>query len=118
MDFNLILKEVTERAGGVAAVIMGKDGLPVDSFKSVETPYSVEDITVEYGSVLKDLKKISDSHMIGDIEDICLSTGKSRILLKPINDEYFMALAVGKEVYIGKARFALRRAVEKVKEEF
>ena len=118
MDFNLILKEATEYAGGLGAIIMGKDGLPVDSFKNVDVPYSVDDIAVEYSNVLKEIKKISDAHMAGDIEELCLSTNISKILLKPINDDYFMALAIGKEVYLGKAMFALRRAVAKVKEEF
>ncbi len=117
MNFEDTLRELTEKVG-VAAVIIGKDGIPVGSYATPEFPYNVEDVATEQVSLIKSLEDIETLKALGDLRELTLLTDSFRFFLAPISSDYFLILATNKDTYPGKARFILRRTVERLKKEF
>jgi predicted regulator of Ras-like GTPase activity (Roadblock/LC7/MglB family) len=116
MSFEDIIREAVEGVdGGIGGIIMGKDCIPVEQY--IKGEYDLQSIWVEYAALLDDIKKISNSLSIGNTEELLFSTEKFVILMKIINDEYFISLILLPNGNIGKGRFKLSRAVYKVKEE-
>lgn len=117
MNFEGILKELTERAGGLAAVIMGRDGIALGSYKKEDCRFNVEDLTIEYSSILREIEGISYSQNAGRINELSFCTDTSKAVFRSINEDYFITLFANKDAYLGKLRFALRLAVDKAKKE-
>lgn len=118
MNFEEILKELTERAAGLAAIIMGRDGIAVGSYTSPDFPYSIEEIGIEHVSLIKGFEETEGLKNLGPLKELALLTDSFKLLLMSINQDYFLILAADRGTYTGKARFALRRAVERLKREF
>ncbi len=117
MNFEEILKEITEKIDGISAVIMGSDGIAVATYDRGNSPCKIEEISIEYNNILKECGRIGSSNNIGDIEELTISTDSYRVLIRPINRDYFMALVADKDTYLGKASLALRLGVKRVKKE-
>lgn len=117
MNFEDILRELTEKVG-LAAVIIGKDGIPVGSYSTPDFPYNVEEIAIEQISLVKGLEEVETFRAIGPLREFTMLTDSFRFFLAPISSDYFLVLATNKDTYPGKARFILRRTVERLKKEF
>ncbi len=97
-------------AGGTAAIVMGFDGIPVDAFsKSPET--DMETIGMEFSVLLKEVRKAAEMLDAGSAEELTVRTEKMSTILRIINDEYFVAIALAPDGNVGKARYLLRMLV-------
>ena len=71
MSFDSILRNIVDECGdGLGAVLMGIDGIPIDQTLATQLPAGFEaetleeDVTaagVEFGRILDDCRKVSDS---------------------------------------------------------
>jgi predicted regulator of Ras-like GTPase activity (Roadblock/LC7/MglB family) len=108
MPFSDILKEVVNGTeGALGALVVGIDGIPVD-----------ESMTVEYSSLLKEIEKGSQAARLGSTKEVTVITDKAMIMLRRLNDEYFLVLIIKPEGNFGKGRFLLRMSVPKLLREF
>lgn len=117
MAFLDILKEMVDGVGGgVAATIMGMDGLSIQQYAS-SPDYDVDAVGVEYGKVVDEIKHASTLLNLGEVEEVMVSTHGTDILLRMVTPEYYIAFVIGRGANAGKARYMLRRATAKAKEE-
>ena len=117
MSFLEILKEMVDGVeGGVAATVMGMDGLAVQQYISAGE-YDVETVGVEYGKVIDEIKNASTLLNLGEIEEIMVTTKGKDVLLRMLAPEYYIAFVVNHEANLGKARYFLRKAAVKARKE-
>ena len=117
MSFREILKGLVYNvAGGQGAVIMGYDGIPIDEFIREDVPLDVQLLSVEYATLLKEIKRTIDVLKTGEMEEISITTGLSRVLVRPVTQDFFIVLVLDKEGNFGKGRYLLKREAPKVGE--
>lgn len=110
MPFLDILKELVDNIpGGLAATIMGMDGLSVEQYIAV-SGYDVETVGVEYGKVVEEIKNAANLLNLGTVEEVMVATTGKDVLLRMASPEYYIAFVLGDGANIGKARYLLRKA--------
>jgi predicted regulator of Ras-like GTPase activity (Roadblock/LC7/MglB family) len=117
MVLNDILREIVEKVGGgMGSVIMGYDGIPIDEYIK-EGAIDVQILAVEYANVLKEVKRTIEVLKTGDMEEIIITTGLSKVIIHAISDDFFIMLALSSDGNYGKGRYLLKRDVPKLLEE-
>lgn len=107
---------VTKVSGGHAAILMGFDGIPVDSF--TQNPEAdIETIGMEFSVLLNEVRKAAELLDAGTARELTVRTDKMSTILRIINDEYFVAIALGADGNLGKARYLLRLLAPEFAEE-
>ena len=118
MPFSDILKDVVNGTeGALGALVVGIDGIPVDEY-SVGGDIDVQSMTVEYSALLKEIEKGSQAARLGTTKEVTVMADKAMIMLRRLNDEYFLVLIIKPEGNFGKGRFLLRMSVPKLLKEF
>jgi predicted regulator of Ras-like GTPase activity (Roadblock/LC7/MglB family) len=60
MSIKNVLKEIVENVdGALGAIVMGYDGIPLDEYITEASPIDLQVLSVEYATVLKEIKKSS-----------------------------------------------------------
>ncbi len=117
MAFLEILKEMVDGVeGSIAATIMGMDGLSIQHY-AASGEYDVDAVGVEYGKVIDEIKHASTLLNLGEVEEVIVSTHGTDVLLRMITTEYYIAFVMGHNANAGRARYFLRKAAVKAKEE-
>lgn len=118
MPFSDILKEVVNGTeGALGALIVGVDGISVDEY-SVQGDLDLQSMTVEYASLLKEIEKGSRAAHLGSTKEVTVIAERAMIMLRRLNDEYFLVLVIRPDGNFGKGRFLLRMSVPKLLKEF
>jgi predicted regulator of Ras-like GTPase activity (Roadblock/LC7/MglB family) len=117
MDLKNALKEIVEIVGGgVGIVIMGYDGIPIEEYIREEV-FNVQLLAVEYANVMKEVKRTIDVLKTGDLEEILITTGQTRVIIRSICDDFFIILMLDSDGNYGKGRYLLKREAPKLREE-
>ena len=117
MPFRGILQGLVEKVeGGQGAVIMGYDGIPIDEYFKEDLSLDVQLLSVEYATLLKEIKRTVEVLKTGEIEEISIMTGLARVLVRPINPEFFVVFVLDKDGNFGKGRYLLKRDAPKLRE--
>jgi predicted regulator of Ras-like GTPase activity (Roadblock/LC7/MglB family) len=93
--------------GGEAVILMGFDGIPVDSYEA-GTGLDIETVGMEFSVVLKEVRKAADMLESGQANEMTVRTDKLAAVLRVVNDGYFLAMALSPEGNVGKAKYLLR----------
>ncbi|RII27204.1 MAG: GTPase [Geobacter sp.] len=110
MSFKITLKTIVESVeGGVGAIIMGYDGIEIDAYGLEDSALDVQLLAVEYATVLKEVKKTVEVLKSGDMEEVTIATSLYRVLVRAINDEFFVVLVLLSDGNYGKGRYLLKR---------
>jgi len=118
MSFGDILRNVVEGTdGALGALVVGLDGIPVDEY-SLGSELDIQSMTVEYSSLIKEIEKGSQTLQLGSTNEVTVLAEKAMVMLRRLNDEYFMVLIMKPEGNFGKGRFLLRMSVLKLLKEF
>lgn len=118
MSYKESLKTVTESVGGgLAAIIMGYDGIPIDEYLVDSTQFDLQLLTVEYANLLRDIKRTVELLENGDMEEVSIATDKLRVLVRVINDQFFLVLVITVAGNYGKGRYLLNREALKLKDD-
>ncbi len=118
MAFGEILKQVvTGTDGALGALIVGTDGIPVEEFTTT-SEFDLQSMTVEYSTLLKEIEKGSQAAQLGTTKEVTVLADKAMVMLRRLNDEYFMVLIIKPDGNFGKGRFLLRMSVPKLLKEF
>ncbi len=102
--------------GGRALVLMGFDGLPVETHSSDEQ-FDVETIGMEFSVLLKEVRKAAEQLEAGPMRELTVRTDQLTAVMRVLNEEYFLAMAVEPSGNLGKARFILRMMAPKIASE-
>jgi predicted regulator of Ras-like GTPase activity (Roadblock/LC7/MglB family) len=109
--FAETLKKVVDNVdGGIAAVIMGLDGIPVETYVRLQDRVDVNTVAMEFSFILTQVRKAGDSLAVGNLEEMVVKAQRLLLICRMISPQYFIAIAISPEGNFGKARFLARLA--------
>ncbi len=118
MSFSEVLKGLTENVGGaMGALIVGMDGIIVEEYTAGSEGVDFSSIGAEYGNVLKEVQNASRSLNLGDANEVAVMTDNADLILRKINEDYFVALLLSPSKNMGKGRFFVRGASRRLQKE-
>lgn len=118
MSYKQTLKTVTESVGGgLAAIIMGYDGIPIDEYLVDCSQFDLQLLTVEYANLLTDIRRTVELLDNGAMEEVSIATDKLRVLVRVINEQFFLVLVIAADGNYGKGRYLLSREALKLKDD-
>jgi len=110
--FAETLKKVVDNVdGGIAAVIMGLDGIPVETYIRQSDRVDVTTVAMEFSFILTQVKKAGDSLAVGSLEELSVKAQRLMLVCRMISPQYFVAIAMAPEGNFGKARYLVRMAM-------
>ncbi len=114
---EVVEKLVNEVSGGIAALIMGRDGISLSTHCLEGQDMDIETLGIEYANLLAEIGRASDTMGSGEIHEITLLTDIYCTVLRTINPEYFIALIMNPEGNQGKAKFMMRISAPQILKE-
>lgn len=111
MDFRQHLERLCDDLdGAVAACLMGADGIPVEVVEHFQDQEGVDanSLFVEYSSLLPQIRQSAEMFTAGNVEELCIRTDGLTAVIRPVTEEYFIALALRPSGNLGKGRYLLR----------
>jgi predicted regulator of Ras-like GTPase activity (Roadblock/LC7/MglB family) len=107
--FKNILRDVVENTdGALASILMGYDGITVESYNGSKATVDMETVCGEYSQVLNQVKQAAQMLELGTATEVAVQAENMVTVMRMLNDEYFVALALKPTGNIGKGRFLLR----------
>jgi len=115
--FKEAIRDVVEGTdGGIAGILMDFEGIAVDSYVK-NSSFDINAVGAEYSVILKSIQRATESLEAGGPREIAIQSEKVTTIIRIINDEYFLALAVSPDGNFGKGRFLMRTAAPKLLEQ-
>ena len=109
--FAETLKKVVDNVdGGIAGVIMGLDGIPVDSYIKLTDRVDVNTVAMEFSFILTQVRKAGESLSVGSLEELSVKAQRLMLVCRMLTQQYFVAIVMAPEGNFGKARFLARMA--------
>ena len=107
--FQDVLRELVERTdGAIASLLMGFDGITVDSYSKTPDTLNMENVGSEYSGVLGQIKQAASMLDLGATREVAVQAENMTTVIRLLNDEYFVAVALGPNANVGKARYLMR----------
>ncbi len=109
--FAETLKKVVDNVdGGLAAVIMGLDGIPVETYVRHADRVDVNTVAMEFSFILGQVRKAGDSLEVGKLEELAVKAQGLLLVCRMISPQYFVAVALAPDGNFGKCRYLMRLA--------
>jgi predicted regulator of Ras-like GTPase activity (Roadblock/LC7/MglB family) len=109
--FAETLKKVVDNVeGGIAAVIMGLDGISVDTYIKLADRVDVNTVAMEFSFILSQVRKAGESLAVGNLEELSVKAQRLLLVCRMISPQYFVAVVMAPEGNFGKARYLARLA--------
>jgi predicted regulator of Ras-like GTPase activity (Roadblock/LC7/MglB family) len=107
--------------GGIAGLLMGFDGIAVDSYtrdRSAQPgPMDIQTVGMEFSFILTQVRKAAEALEIGGVQEIAIRAEKLSVIIRVLNQDYFLALALDETGNFGKGRYLLRVTAPKLQAE-
>jgi predicted regulator of Ras-like GTPase activity (Roadblock/LC7/MglB family) len=109
--FAELLKKVVDNVdGGIAAVIMGLDGIPVETYSRLSDRLDVNTVAMEFSFILGQIRKAGESLQVGGLEEMSVKAQRLLLVCRMLSPQYFVAIAMAPEGNFGKCRYLVRLA--------
>lgn len=128
--FRDTIKKLVDRLeGGVGAVLMGFDGITVDSYgrDGVEAVADIQTIGLEFAHLIAQARRTAQSLNIGLLRELTFRTDRLTVLVQILNKDYFVAcafLSTGAQAgdnaggeKLGRARYLMRITAPRIEAE-
>ncbi len=113
--FAEILKKVIDNVeGGIGSVIMGLDGIPVDSYVRHTDKVDINTIGMEFSFILTQIRKAAESLQVGPCEEMTVKAERLHLVVRMLTPQYFLAVALGPDGNFGKCRYLMRLAAPRL----
>ena len=113
--FQACLNKVVESCdGAVGAVVMGFDGDVVDSV-SADSAFDIETLGSEFSFVLSQVLTAAEILKVGALEEVTIRSEAVTLLVRPLSEERFVAIALQPSGNWSKGRFLLRQALPELR---
>jgi predicted regulator of Ras-like GTPase activity (Roadblock/LC7/MglB family) len=99
---------VAETDGGVAGLLMGFDGIAVDSYVAPNGGVDIQTVGMEFSFILTQVRKAAEILEVGAVQEVAIRAGSVTILIRVLSPDYFIALALRPDGNFGKGRYLLR----------
>jgi predicted regulator of Ras-like GTPase activity (Roadblock/LC7/MglB family) len=109
--FQNALREIVDKTEGcVSGLIMDAEGIAVDSYSRADAAFDITTVGIEFGVVLGSIKRAAESLEAGETSEVSIGTDKIITLIRTLNDNYFLAIALRPDGNLGKGRYLMRTA--------
>ena len=119
--FQAHLKRLVDSTeGGIAGLLMGFDGIAVDTYTAESGAAVANDINtvgMEFSFILGQVKKATDILEVGAVQEVTIRAEKLTLIMRVVTPEYFVALAIRADGNFGKGRYLLRVIAPKLQAE-
>ncbi len=116
--FTEQLKKVVDNVnGGVAGVIMGLDGIAVETYVRDGHTADINTIGMEFSFILTQVKKAAEILEVGHIKEISIKAEQLTLVIRMLSEDYFIAIGIGPTGNFGKCRFMMRLVSSRLAEE-
>jgi predicted regulator of Ras-like GTPase activity (Roadblock/LC7/MglB family) len=115
-----IQKLIDKLEGGIAGVLMGFDGIPLDSYAKAGFGDSLPDIqtlAAEFAHLVSQARRTVQSLDAGALAEVAIRTDTVTLVISVITPEYFLACAMLPTAIIGKARYLVKVVAPKLRAE-
>jgi predicted regulator of Ras-like GTPase activity (Roadblock/LC7/MglB family) len=107
--FRDSIRQVVENTeGAMAGLLMDLEGIPVESYSKQGTDFDIEVVGAEASVVVKAVQRAGEMLDAGGVREISFQSDKMVTLIRILNDNYFLILALDPGGNFGKGRFLLR----------
>ena len=106
-----IQKVIDRLDGAIAGVLMGFDGISVESYAHEGFAGALGDVqtlAMEFAHVVAQARRTVKSLDAGALQEMTLRTDTLTLIVHVLNQEYFLACAILPTANLGKARYLLR----------
>ena len=118
MNFIEILEEIVGKVdGAVSAMIIAADGIPVQEYVA-ERLIDLTGLGAEASAMIRDVALAAENLGLGEAREFSIISDLCGIIMRKINDEYYIALIIRPDGNYGKGRFVLKTVVPKIESEF
>lgn len=101
-------KIVDNVEGGIAGLVMGFDGISVESYTRNGDKMDINTVGMEFSFILTQVRKAAEILDVGGMTEISIKAEKLTIVIRVLNSDYFLALALGPDGNFGKGRYLMR----------
>jgi predicted regulator of Ras-like GTPase activity (Roadblock/LC7/MglB family) len=109
MNFKEGLERIAEKLDDCLGVaIVDQDGILVEEYKN-DSLIDLAALAAEYSALLKGADKASLSVELGPSREITVLMDTTSVVIKKINEGYFLLMALQSDRNIGKGRFFMKR---------
>ena len=109
--FKEPLRKIVDNVeGGIAGLVMGFDGIAVDSYTREGHKMDITTVGMEFSFILTQVRKAGDSLQVGGLEELSVKAQRLMLVCRMISPQYFVAIAMAPEGNFGKARYLARLA--------
>ena len=109
--FAETLKRVVDNVdGGIAAVVMGLDGIPVDTYVRLNDRIDVNTVGMEFSFILTQVRKAGESLQVGGLDEFSVKAQRLLLVCRMLSPQYFVAVVMAPEGNCGKCRYLMRMA--------
>jgi predicted regulator of Ras-like GTPase activity (Roadblock/LC7/MglB family) len=120
--FRASLQKLVERVeGGVAGILMGFDGISVESYTRPAQPGTdgtdIQTVGMELAHVIGQVRRAAELLEVGKLSEVMVRAEKLVVIVHALNEEYFLAFAIAPMGNFGKARYALRVVAPQIQAE-
>lgn len=116
--FRETLQKMVDRVdGGLAGVLMGFDGISVESYTRPSVETDIQTVGMELSHVLSQVRRAAELLEVGGLDEVTLRAEKLAVVVRVLSPEYFVACAMRPEGNTGKARYLLRVAAPQIQAE-
>ena len=109
MPLKAVLSGIVENVDGcLAAVVVASDGITIDGVATDPGRFDLQLLTVEYASVIKEIRRAVELVKAGEMEEIAVTTGSLYVVVRLLNSDIFAILVIDRNGNLGKGRYLLR----------
>jgi predicted regulator of Ras-like GTPase activity (Roadblock/LC7/MglB family) len=103
--------------GAVAGLLMGFDGISVESYTRSGHAMDINTVGMEFSFILGQARKAAEILEVGPIREVAIRAEMLTLLIRVVSRDYFLALALTPEGNFGKGRFLLRVTAPRLEKE-
>lgn len=108
-DFRIPLQSICSAIpGAVAATLMGRDGIPVETVDAAAADIDVGSLLIEFSSLLDQIGRSAQMFAAGELKELSIRSENLTTIFRPLTEDYFVALALLPDASVGKGRYLLR----------
>lgn len=110
-------KIVDNVEGGIAGLVMGFDGIAVESYTREGHKIDINTVGMELSFILTQVKKAAEILDVGLLNEISIKAEKLTVVIRLLSPQYFVAVALTPEGNFGKGRYLMRIVAPKMQAE-
>lgn len=119
MSFREHIQNIVDNLpGAMAGVVMGFDGIAIDTYEKDTAGLDVSTLLTEYSSTAGQLRKAAKAlEQPGSVTEIAIAAENVVALMRPLSEEFFLGVLLKPNSLTGKARYLMRLGSPKILKE-